>query len=181
MSAYPIRKVLIAGDDNVGKTSLVRRYCEGRFESSHQMTIGVDFQGKVVELPGGPVKLSIWDLAGQQRFESIRTSFYRGSLATALVYDLDVPDTLKSLARWFKEIIQMLPKQPFLVVGNKCDLVTETTDRVGLQLAAVIHAEYVRTSALTGEGVDAMFEKLAVMANDATASLPQPDPNEPSA
>jgi small GTP-binding protein len=179
MSAYPLRKVLIAGDDNVGKTSLVRQYCEGRFESTHEMTIGVDFQTKLAELPEGTVKLSIWDLAGQQRFESIRTGFYRGSLATALVYDLGVPDTLKSLARWYKEIVQILPKQRFLVVGNKSDLSAEPTDQVGHQLAAVIHADYVRTSALTGEGVAEMFVKLATLAN--AASLAQSASSETAA
>ena len=97
MSSIPLYKVVIAGDENVGKTSLVRQYCEGRFETSRVSTIGVDFQTKIVTLPEGEVKLSIWDMAGQERFEIVRSGFYRGTRATALVYDLGVPDTLEHL------------------------------------------------------------------------------------
>ncbi len=61
-------KVVVAGNGNVGKTSLIRRWCEGKFETSRVMTIGVDFQSKLVQLPEGEVKLSIWDMAGQERF-----------------------------------------------------------------------------------------------------------------
>ncbi len=51
MEGVPIFKVILLGDGNVGKTSLARRYCEGKFEVSRIMTIGVDFQTKVVDLP----------------------------------------------------------------------------------------------------------------------------------
>ncbi|MGD8605628.1 MAG: Rab family GTPase, partial [Anaerolineales bacterium] len=68
MGKVPVLKVVIVGDANVGKTSLLRRYCEGKFESSRVATIGVDFQTKVVDLPDGQVKLSIWDMAGQEHF-----------------------------------------------------------------------------------------------------------------
>ncbi|HEY5119919.1 MAG TPA: hypothetical protein VII90_10745, partial [Anaerolineales bacterium] len=63
MSDIPLYKVSIAGDEAVGKTSLIRRYCEGKFEESRVATIGVDFQTKVVDRPAGAVKLSIWDMA----------------------------------------------------------------------------------------------------------------------
>jgi small GTP-binding protein len=164
MDAIPLLKIIVAGDGNVGKTSLVRRYCEGRFDTSRVMTIGVDFQTKVVTLPEATVKLSIWDIAGQERFSVIRTGFYRGSLAAALVYDLSVPETLKNLVTWYFEITKVIKDQKFLVVGNKADLASEATDRVGLQFAKVIHADYVRTSAATGEGVPQMFETLARLA-----------------
>jgi small GTP-binding protein len=164
MDAIPLLKVIVAGDGNVGKTSLVRRFCEGRFETSRIMTIGVDFQTKVVTLPEATVKLSIWDIAGQERFSVIRTGFYRGSLAAALVYDLTAPETLKNLVTWYFEITKVIKDQKFVVVGNKADLATDETDRIGLQFAKVIHADYVRTSAATGDGVPLMFETLARLA-----------------
>lgn len=159
----PLLKVIIAGDGDVGKTSLVRRFCEGRFENSRVMTIGVDFQTKVVALPDRTVKLSMWDMAGQERFSTIRPGFYRGSLAAALVYDLTAPETLKNLVNWYFEISKVIKDQKYLVVANKADLVSAESDRVGLQFAKVIHADYVRTSAATGAGVPAMFEKLAYL------------------
>ncbi len=170
MDAFPLLKVVVAGDGDVGKTSLVRRYCEGCFENSRVMTIGVDFQTKIVPLPDGPVKLSIWDLAGQERFEPVRAGFYRGSQATALVYDLTVPETLKNLSRWYLEIKKILPRQKFLVVANKADLAAEKSEWVGKEFARIIHAGFVKTSAFTGEGVPQLFETLAVYA------LPPPGP-----
>jgi small GTP-binding protein len=125
------------------------------------MTIGVDFQTKVVTLPEATVKLSLWDVAGQERFSSVRPAFYRGSLAAALVYDLTAPETLKNLVNWYFEITKVIRDQKFLVIGNKADLAAEETDRVGMQFAKVVHADYIRTSALTGAGVTEMFESLA--------------------
>jgi GTPase SAR1 family protein len=103
-SALPIYKVVVAGDGNVGKTSLVRRYCEGKFEASRITTLGVDFQTKVVTVGDQTIKLSIWDVAGQDRFVSFRDTFYRGAHAVALVYDVTSPATFFNLMHWRDEI-----------------------------------------------------------------------------
>ena len=165
MQKIPVFKVVIAGDGNVGKTSLVRRYCEGKFEASRVTTIGVDFQTKVVELPGGSVKLSIWDMAGQDRFQVVRSGFYRGSLGTALVYDVTEPGSLEHLGKWHQEIIEITPGQKFLVVGNKVDLERVSQAEVASAFAARITAPYLETSALTGDGVSEMFKTLATLAS----------------
>src|SRR3990170_7923477 len=125
MSSIPVFKVLMAGDGAVGKTSLIRRFCEGKFEESRVSTIGVDFQTQRVELPGGTVKLSIWDMAGQDRFHDIRQGFYRGSRTAALVYDANAPVTLQNLPRWREEILAVVPDLRFVVVANKVDLLTQ--------------------------------------------------------
>ncbi len=93
-------KVVFAGDGNVGKTSLIRSYTEGKFSSSRVKTIGVDFHTHTVVLPQGKVKLSIWDMAGQEHFQFLRSSFYPGSRAAALVYDITLPESLEHLATW---------------------------------------------------------------------------------
>src|SRR4030042_4789532 len=122
MSDIPLYKVSSAGYEAVGKTSLIRRYCEGKFETSRVATIGVDFQTKVVSLPAGAVKLSIWDMAGQERFEVVRTGMYRGSRAVALVFDLSNPETLAHLPAWHAEAVTNAKGTKILVVGNKLDL-----------------------------------------------------------
>jgi small GTP-binding protein len=162
MSDIPLYKVSVGGDEAVGKTSLIRRYCEGKFEQSRVATIGVDFQTKVVELPSGKVKLSIWDMAGQARFEVVRTGMYRGSRATALVFDLSMPETLEHLAAWQAEASANAKGTKILVVGNKLDLVSERG--AGKSFADSIGAPYVETSAQSGEGVAEMFEALAKLA-----------------
>ncbi|MDX1599996.1 MAG: Rab family GTPase [Anaerolineales bacterium] len=164
MSTIPVLKVVVAGDGNVGKTSLIRRYCEGRFEQSRVATIGVDFQTQRVELPDGPIKLSIWDMAGQERFEVMREGFYRGSLAAALVYDLAEPESLRHLPKWRKEILAVVEQVPLLVVGNKRDLAPDAPLHEGKTFADDIGGKHLVTSALTGEGVDRLFKGLAYLA-----------------
>jgi small GTP-binding protein len=164
MGKPPVLKVVIAGDENVGKTSLVRRYCEGKFEASRVATIGVDFQIKLVELPGGPVKLSIWDMAGQERFEVVRGGFYRGSLATALVYDVTNIGSVKNLDKWRQEIVEVTPNQHFVIIGNKIDLKRVVSPDVPHAYAVKLKSPYLETSALTGEGVVEMFDTVAKLA-----------------
>ena len=162
--SVPLLKIVVAGDGNVGKTSLIRQYCEGRFEQSRVATIGVDFQTKTVEIKGQAIKLSIWDMAGQIHFQSVRTGLYRGSRTAALVHDVTSPDSLTNLQSWYEEIIAVVPGQRFLVVGNKIDLLPhyDTTD--AKKFAASIKAPYLTTSASTGEGVQKMFLGMAYLA-----------------
>lgn len=161
MSSFPVLKVIIAGDGEVGKTSLVRRYCEGKFEATRVATIGVDFQTQTVDLPTGTIKLSIWDMAGQDRFQVIRAGFYRGSRSAALIYDVTTPESLVSLARWREEILEAVPSQRFVVIGNKIDLERAQDPQDATKFAEIIGAPYLETSALNGEGVSRFFETLA--------------------
>lgn len=170
MATIPVLKILIVGDGNVGKTSLVRRYCTGMFSTSRVTTIGVDFQTQVVRLPQGEVKLSIWDLAGQDRFQVMRPGFYKGGRAGALVYDVTDLDSFKDLGRWRQELIEVVPNQPMVVVGNKIDLPRVVAGEEARAFADSIRAPYIETSAATGEGVDALFDTIAKLAW-ATAAL----------
>jgi small GTP-binding protein len=167
-----IYKVVVVGDGNVGKTSLVRRFCEGKFEESRILTIGVDFQLKTIMLGERELRLSIWDIAGQERFRAFRSQFYSGALAVALVYDVTAPATFLNLMRWHDEVRASLPDVPVVVIGNKQDL------GVVVPLAEVEGwAKYegkmpvLQTSALNGENVDAFFQGLAYLAYKYRESL----------
>jgi small GTP-binding protein len=176
MAGIPLLKVVVVGDAAVGKTTLIRRYCEGKFDASRVATIGVDFYTQQVQLPGtagegtvggeegGAVKLSIWDMAGQGQFEVVRSGFYRGSRAAALVYDVTSMASLGNLKRWREEVLQVVREQPFVVVGNKVDLARSVSSALGRKVAAYFGAPYVETSALTGAGVAELFETLAILA-----------------
>ena len=161
MASYPLLKVMLLGDGNVGKTSLSRRYCEGKFENSRILTIGVDFQTKVVELPSGAVKLSIWDVAGQPRFQIVRETFYRGCSSAALVCDLTCEESMQHLDDWLKELIQFAPKSKFFVVANKKDLAGSEVPMTAKKFADQHNVPYVITSAATSEGVEELFFELA--------------------
>ncbi len=162
--APPAVKVVVAGDGAVGKTSLIRRYCEGKFAGSRVMTIGVDFQTKLVQLPTGAIKLSIWDMAGEVGLAVLGGGFFRGSRATALVFDLTSLDSLTHLEAWRAEILKTAPGQKFLLVGNKADLPRAVPANAAYNYATQIQAQYIETSAATGAGVSQIFESLAKLA-----------------
>jgi small GTP-binding protein len=163
LSNASLVKVVIAGDGNVGKTSLIRLFTTGKFEHSRVATIGVDFHTHTEQLPDGPVRLSIWDMAGQERFHFFRVDFYRGCKAAALVYDVTAPDSQYHLENWRKEILDVVPEVKMIVVGNKIDLVNIREVDGARRFADSIGSPYLETSALTGHGVSEMFHTLAIM------------------
>ena len=177
MSEISLLKVVIAGDGTVGKTSLVRRYCEGKFQSARVATIGVDFYTQHVRIPLSTdqervVKLSIWDLAGQERFGIVRSGFYRGSRAAALVYDVTNLASLGNLKRWRDEVFEAVPDLPFVVVGNKVDQERRVRSELARAAAAYLGAPYLETSAQSGEGVAALFRMLATLAAEPRSETP---------
>lgn len=133
-------KVVIIGDAGVGKTSLRQRYLAGAFHQGYRATIGCDFISKPVEVDGTQISLSIWDTAGQDRFRSLGTSFYRGADVCILVYSS--PESLASLSTWFGEFKTRCPVEEkelrsfaWIAVGNKTDLWEETGDGVSKEEA----------------------------------------------
>ena len=97
-------KVLLIGDAGVGKSSLLLRYTEDKFDEALGSTIGVDFKVKTVEADGKRVKLTLWDTAGQERFRTLTSSYYRGAQGVVLVYDVTRRATFDDLQRWLEEV-----------------------------------------------------------------------------
>ncbi|MCE7741030.1 MAG: GTP-binding protein [Candidatus Heimdallarchaeota archaeon] len=159
-------KVLLLGDAAVGKTSLVQRFVHDRFDSSYLMTIGMEPSEKHVDLKDGTrVALSIWDLAGQERFRFIRHTFYTGAKAALLVYDLTRAATLKNVHKWSKEFIENCGKDVVkILVGNKEDLKDQIA--VSKKECEEAHTKMkshnsFQTSALTGAHVEEAFSEIA--------------------
>jgi small GTP-binding protein len=173
LSESPIYKVLLVGDGNVGKTSLVRCYCDGQFEESRILTIGVDFQIKTVKLRGRDIRLSLWDVAGQDRFRLFRDQFYAGTMAAALVYDATAPATFFNLRRWRDEVSDVVPNVPMVVVANKTDLgpVVPPGEAEGWAKYEGQHMPFLETSALTGQNVEELFQGLAYLAHKHVENL----------
>ena len=116
MSIFEVKddlyKICLVGDGGVGKTAIVERFLGKGFASTYHLTIGTNICTHTVDVDGTRVKFQIWDLAGQQRFEFVRSTFYRGSHAIIMVFDVTNPTSLSNLHEWKIEILQNL--------GNIC-------------------------------------------------------------
>ncbi|MHA1340400.1 MAG: Rab family GTPase [Promethearchaeota archaeon] len=161
---YYVLKICVIGDGSVGKTSLVLQYCEHKFQENYIMTIGSNFAVKELALDDGKinVKAQIWDLAGQQHFQFVRPPFYRGASGSILVYDITRRESFDHIKDWKKEADQVIPGKPFILVGNKTDLMDErvVSKSEGQKLAEELGADFFETSAKTGENVEEIFATL---------------------
>ena len=159
------RKVCLVGVPAVGKTSLVRRFVEGRFSEEYLTTIGVAISRRVVEAgPGGealaePVTLVVWDLNGDDAFTPLRSSYVRGAHGVLLVADGTRPDTLgAALALHARLQAELDAELPAVVCLNKRDLDGWAPADETPELARY---PVVGTSALDGQGVEEAFARLA--------------------
>ncbi|KAM0674280.1 hypothetical protein GVAV_002356 [Gurleya vavrai] len=116
-------KILIVGESNVGKTSILNRFTENTFEHSIMNTIGIDFTKKDVLVHDKTVSLQIWDTAGQERFRSITKSYYRGAHAILLVFSLTDEKTFQCVDWWMKSIKEEISDEsvPIVLIGSKVD------------------------------------------------------------
>jgi Ras-related protein Rab-8A len=156
-------KVVVVGDAGAGKTALVRRFMDNRFEPSYTASIGVDFKAQELYVDQQPVRLQVWDTAGQERFRAIVTTFYRGTQAVLLAFDAGAEDALAGVQRWAAEVRQHVNEAAvWIVVACKCDLPRVVEPEVGRALAGSLDCMYAETSAATGAGVQDVFAQAAV-------------------
>lgn len=160
------KKVCLLGDFAVGKTSLVRRFVEGRFDERYLSTIGVKVDRKILHVttPRGGVELTLmlWDLAGSPNRQPVVPAYYRGASGAIIACDLTRPDTLSSLDHYAHEFLAANPRAALVLAANKSDLVEERhVDPEALAATALaLDAPLFVTSARTGEQVEAMFQSL---------------------
>lgn len=166
------RKVCLLGDYAVGKTSLVRRFVYNRFDDKYLSTIGVKVSAKTVAVANGDdvveVAMMIWDLAGSEEFDRMRSSYVRGASGAVLVCDLTRPTTLESLEGYASDLLAISPRARIIVAANKHDLIEpphpETVQQLAAgqveALAARLRAPCYLTSAKTGEEVEGLFRHL---------------------
>jgi small GTP-binding protein len=157
------KKICLLGDFAVGKTSLVRRFIEGRFDDKYLSTIGVKVSRKKVMRSGYQLNMLIWDLVGGNEFSRAETGYLLGTAGALIVCDLTRPDTLEALHRYTHQIRAVNPGVSLLFLGNKVDLTAERaiSNEVLTAVSAELQSDYLLTSAKTGEQVEAAFDLLA--------------------
>lgn len=156
-----VLKVVLGGDANVGKTSLIERYCTCQFDPQRNMTIGVDFHLYNVQIEQVPLRLVVWDLGGQERFAFARRAFYRGAQAVGLVFDVSNSVSFYNLMRWWREAREFLPDVPVLLLANKIDLPRQVSREQAQEIAQAWNVPFFESSCASGEGVAEFFQTLA--------------------
>ena len=156
------KKVCMLGATGVGKTSLVSKYVTSLFSDTYMTTIGVKVDRKVVAVDGKDVTLLLWDIYGEDEFQTVRPSYLRGASGYLLVADgtrqltLDTARQLQTTAEGVVGVV------PFILVLNKADLADEwRVDDRALWKLAEAGWSIIKTSAKTGDGVNDAFLKLA--------------------
>ena len=155
---------MIVGDGGVGKSSLIRRYCQGVFTSSYKKTIGVDFLEKVVTADtGAPVRLMLWDTAGQEEFDAITRAYYRGAQACVVAFSTTDRDSLLAVRKWRKKVEDECGDIPMVLVQNKIDLISkaEISSYETERMASDNGMRLYRTSVKEDLNVDLVFQHLA--------------------
>ena len=124
-------KLIIIGDSGVGKSSLLKRAVQNKFDSNYQATIGFEFLLMHFKVNDLKIKLQIWDTCGQEMYRSLVQGFYRNTSLAIIVYDISSKKSFEGLDPWLKDLRQHTePNIPAFIVGNKCDLerVVETEE-----------------------------------------------------
>ncbi|MHA1309582.1 MAG: Rab family GTPase [Candidatus Helarchaeota archaeon] len=156
-------KVVLLGDQGVGKTSIIDRYVNNRFKDKYQPTLGVDFLIKDIELNDAKIKLIIWDIGGEIQWRNKLNLYLNGADSAIIVFDLTRADTFKSLKFWHEKVLKIAGRIPYIFVGNKMDL--EKNRNVSLsQVTTFIKRKsyplYLETSAKSGEKIQKLFLRI---------------------
>jgi len=155
-------KICMLGGFGVGKTSLVSRFVSSIFSDTYLTTVGVKIDKKKVSLDLGEMTLMLWDIYGQDEFQTVRDSYLRGATGYLLVADGTRYSTLDTAVVLQKRAESVIGRAPFLLLLNKRDLDREwQVDEQTLVTLADQGWRVVKTSAKTGEGVEDAFTTLA--------------------
>ncbi|XP_029452057.1 dnaJ homolog subfamily C member 27 [Rhinatrema bivittatum] len=159
-------KVISMGNAEVGKSCIIKRYCEKRFVSKYLATIGIDYGVTKVQMRDREIKVNIFDMAGHPFFYEVRNEFYKDTQGVLLVYDVGQRESFDALEAWLAEMKQELGPLTnlenviFSVCANKVDCskhrcVDESEGRLWAESRGFL---YFETSAQTGEGINEMFQ-----------------------
>lgn len=155
------KKICMLGGFAVGKTSMAQRFVSSLFSEKYLTTVGVKIDKKIVEVSGIAVTLMLWDLAGEDQFMKIQTSYLRGASGVLLVVDGTRRGTLDTAFEIQERVDQKIGRLPFVLALNKSDLKAEwEIEKEDFAKLEQLGWTIFETSAKTGEQVEETFNCL---------------------
>ena len=157
----PHFKLIFLGDQYVGKSSILNRFYQDKFEPDYQATIGLDFHSKNVNLNGNTIRLLLYDTAGQEKFKSLIPMYIRDANIILVVYDITNKDSFLHTEHWVNETKDLKREDAiFVLVGNKIDLEENraVTQKEAEDFANEKGFLFFEVSAKTGEQIQELFE-----------------------
>ena len=158
-----IFKLILIGDSAVGKTNILSKFLTDTFDKDSKATVGVEFGTKNFEIDNSIVKAQISDTAGQERYRSITSAYYKGAKGCLIVYDITRKATFESVDRWIADVKGSSDnKLSIIILGNKCDDESErkVSKEEGEEKAKYHNVAFLETSALNGTNIEKAFQEL---------------------
>jgi DnaJ family protein C protein 27 len=156
-------KVISLGGAGVGKSCIIKRFCEDRFVNKYIATIGVDFGVKPITIDGTEVRVNFWDLSGVPEFYEVRNEFYKDAQGGLLVYDVSMRESFENLDNWLAEAAKFganYREFPMAMCANKTDKKRVVSEEEGRKYASARGLGYFETSAQSGANINEMFDYL---------------------
>jgi small GTP-binding protein len=162
MKPHGDMRVVMIGNASVGKTSILNRLREDRFDPNESSTIGANWLLFPHEFNGTPMEMQIWDTAGQEKFKALGPLYYRLAVGAVAVYDVTNRQSFEDLEEWIQSFLSVVADSVVVIIGNKADLsgIREVTSDDGIEFAKTFNFPYFETSALTGANVAEAFDAI---------------------
>ncbi|XP_029953101.1 ras and EF-hand domain-containing protein homolog [Salarias fasciatus] len=160
-------KIVLVGNSSVGKTSLLRRFCDDSFHSGTSATVGIDYSVKTISVDNSQVALQLWDTAGQERYRSITKQFFRKADGVAVMYDITDEQSFTAVRQWLSSVKEGAGDDiPVMLLGNKTDkeIERQVEKELGERLAKDCQMTFYECSARSGHNVvDSMLHLARIL------------------
>ena len=153
-------KLIVIGDENVGKTSVINRFKNNLFSPEYEPTVGLDFQSIPILIDDQSVTLLLYDTAGQEKFKSLIPLYTNEANIILLIYDISNKDSFENIDKWFESLNNINKEEViFALVGNKSDLDfnRKVSKEEAESYANEHHYAFQEVSAMSGEGIQELF------------------------
>ena len=153
--------ILLLGDSNVGKTSLIKRFIKNKFDSNDSSTVGLEFENKKVKINDKIIQLNIMDTAGQEKYRAIAKNAVKRANGIIFVFDLNNKESFNNIKYWLMSSFEISNNFHKIFVGNKYDLDKEVDEDKVQKLIEEYKSRYFETSAKDGKNVELIFKEIA--------------------